>query len=310
MIKGRDVNPTLTQHMDVGLQVEAQLALKLFDLGIHDRAKAEKERLDQLAEQFISRLSEVNDTAASQREQHAVALKAFDELRINHGETYKEEQGTRDRQWEEFTGRTRDEQKNLIDAFEKFMQLKAPVKYWEAKQKKHFWLACGFGALTVISMGVAGAVLYSRLTAPLGRLAGAAPKSPDAASVAPAASTAASSIPPVSTSDAVTLASMLLNWDNLAHLASLLLVTTLVVWYLRLVVRIFLSHLHLEMDAAERTTMVTTYLALVRDGSLAKDNESLKSVLAALFRPTGDGIVKDEGLPAFGLAELLTRPKT
>ena len=66
--------------------------------------------------------------------------------------------------------------------------------------------------------------------------------------------------------------------------------------FIRLLVRIFLSHLHLENDAAERVTMVKTYLALLRDGSLPKDN-SINTVLAALFRPTGDGIVKDEGLP-------------
>lgn len=67
-------------------------------------------------------------------------------------------------------------------------------------------------------------------------------------------------------------------------------------WFIRILVRIFLSNIHLENDAAERVTMAKTYLALIRSNSLSKD-ENIDTVLVALFRPTGDGIVKDEGLP-------------
>jgi hypothetical protein len=48
--------------------------------------------------------------------------------------------------------------------------------------------------------------------------------------------------------------------------------------------------------AEERVTMAQTYLAMIRSESLPK-GENISTVLAALFRPTGDGIVKDEGLP-------------
>jgi hypothetical protein len=74
---------------------------------------------------------------------------------------------------------------------------------------------------------------------------------------------------------------------------------------MRAFVRIFISNLHLENDAAERVTMAKTYLALLRDGSLPKD-DSIGTILAALFRPTGDGIVKDEGLPPTAI-EWLTK---
>lgn len=81
------------------------------------------------------------------------------------------------------------------------------------------------------------------------------------------------------------------------RLGSFILLATLAFWVLRLLVHIFLSNLHLENDAAERVTMVKTYLALIRDGKLAGDGENLKAMLAALFRPTGDGLVRDEGIP-------------
>lgn len=63
--------------------------------------------------------------------------------------------------------------------------------------------------------------------------------------------------------------------------------------------------MHLENDAAERVTMAKTYLALIRDGALPK-GDSITTILAALFRPTGDGIVKDEGLPPTAM-EWLTK---
>jgi hypothetical protein len=76
-------------------------------------------------------------------------------------------------------------------------------------------------------------------------------------------------------------------------------------WFIRLLVRIFLSNIHLENDASERVTMAKTYLALIRDGSF-EGKEHIGTILAALFRPTGDGIVKDEGLPPTAM-EWLTK---
>ncbi len=83
-------------------------------------------------------------------------------------------------------------------------------------------------------------------------------------------------------------------------MGSFILLATLSFWFIRLLVRIFLSNLHLENDAAERVTMAKTYLALIRDGSLP-NGDNISTVLAALFRPTGDGIVKDEGVPPSAL---------
>lgn len=46
------------------------------------------------------------------------------------------------------------------------------------------------------------------------------------------------------------------------------------------------------MDAKERRTMVMSYLALAHKGKA--DSEDRKIILEALFRPTEDGIVKDD----------------
>jgi hypothetical protein len=51
--------------------------------------------------------------------------------------------------------------------------------------------------------------------------------------------------------------------------------------------------------------MVQTYLALIEDGKMTKD-EDRALVLTPLFRPAADGLVKDEGLP-HPMLEMLTR---
>ena len=74
------------------------------------------------------------------------------------------------------------------------------------------------------------------------------------------------------------------------------IIAVLGVWLARIIVRIFLSHLHLETDAKERVTMIQTYLALLREEHALKENER-QVILQTLFRPSATGIVKDDGIP-------------
>ena len=89
------------------------------------------------------------------------------------------------------------------------------------------------------------------------------------------------------------------------RLGMLVLIGLFTVWGVRLIVRMFLSHLHLTTDAAERVVMVRTYLSLLEGEHLAS-SEDRQLILQALFRPASDGIVKDEGLPP-SMFEFLTR---
>ena len=74
----------------------------------------------------------------------------------------------------------------------------------------------------------------------------------------------------------------------------LLAISTIGVWLTRLSAKIFISNLHLKMDAEERTTMFRTYFSLLTEGkALTDDNRQL--ILETLFRPTSTGIVKDDG---------------
>jgi hypothetical protein len=75
---------------------------------------------------------------------------------------------------------------------------------------------------------------------------------------------------------------------------------------LRSVLKLLMSHVHLALDAAERQTMIVSYLALMKKSGIKED--TLEHILGTIFRPTGDGVVKDEAMPISILSEFFRKP--
>jgi len=80
---------------------------------------------------------------------------------------------------------------------------------------------------------------------------------------------------------------------------------TLFLWSMRILVRMMMSEHHLGIDARSRESMAHTYLALLEDGGAATEADRA-IVLAALFRPVTDGLVKDDALPMISPATILS----
>lgn len=70
-------------------------------------------------------------------------------------------------------------------------------------------------------------------------------------------------------------------------------IVALVLWSGRLITKIYLSEQHLRHDAYERKTMTETFMALMAEKVASEEDRHI--VLTALFRPTSDGIVREEG---------------
>jgi hypothetical protein len=157
---------------------------------------------------------------------------------------------------------------NLRKTFREEIALRAPASYWEDKRKGHERMSKITGVLSF--GGIAGAAgVLGWLIHDLLR-----------------------TVVPNTAPEA---------W----RVAMLVLIGLFAVWGVRLVVRMFLSHLHLATDASERVVMARTYLSLIEGDRLAS-KEDRQLILQALFRPTADGIVKDEGIPP-SMLEFLTR---
>lgn len=90
-------------------------------------------------------------------------------------------------------------------------------------------------------------------------------------------------------------------------IGGLLLTSSVLLWVVRMQYRIFLSERHLSLDASEKKAFAETFMAMRQDASVDVANETI--VLTSLFRPTQDGIIKDEagsGLD-FSAAALLAK---
>ncbi|MFC1536620.1 DUF6161 domain-containing protein [Pseudomonadota bacterium] len=81
-------------------------------------------------------------------------------------------------------------------------------------------------------------------------------------------------------------------------------------WPVRLLVRKYLSHLHMEQDASERIVLTQEFLAMSRgddnEEGIKFSSEERLLILNALFRHTQTGIVRDDGSPP-NILDLITR---
>ncbi len=77
---------------------------------------------------------------------------------------------------------------------------------------------------------------------------------------------------------------------------SALTLLTLALWIARLQMKVFISERHLALDARERRAFAQAYIGLINEGdSVTKDAKDQRAlVYAALFRPSSDGMIKEE----------------
>jgi hypothetical protein len=279
--------------------VWALIQVELFDRGIKDRVKSESAALKRLVGDLQTKLTEFQEEERNQAirfdEKHEELIAQATTQQANFDAT----QSAREGAWVSQLDSSKAELAQLQDTYDNFMSLAAPVKFWEAKQKRHrTWMFIS-GAVLVFAMALSGFFLHSEIES-VGRAAAVRQvesaikaerdilKVPTLPSIASPQATSNSGNA-AAVGEAIEIAA---SW----HLGSLILLATLCFWLLRLLVRVFLSNMHLENNASERVTMAKTYLALLRKGRLP-EKEDISMVLAALFRPSGDGIVKDEGVP-------------
>lgn len=160
--------------------------------------------------------------------------------------------------------------KNIEDTFHNKLALQKPIDYWREKKVSHVILAKRFAWVSAIVLVVFGVGLSFLINWAFGSLeANENPK----------------------------------HWQ----VGVTIIAAFFVIWIFRLLIRMLLSHQHLAADAAERVTMVQTYLSLSREGQgVAPEDRSV--ILQQLFKSASDGLVKDDGAPPTVL-EWLSRQK-
>lgn len=232
------------------------------------RKQAAEQSFEQLRVKAETLLGEKSTACDALHRDYAALVESTQTAAQEHQSRFAGDQTQRAEDFEKLVSEHKQEMENLRKTFREEIALRAPATYWDDKRQKHERLSKVIGAVSFgsIALSVLG---LGWLIHDLLRTA-----QPNAAPEA---------------------------W----RLAMVVLIGLFAVWGVRLVVRMFLSHLHLATDAAERVVMARTYLSLLEGDRLAS-KEDRQLILQALFRPASDGIVKDEGVP-FSLAEVLTR---
>ncbi|MDX0457427.1 hypothetical protein GOC72_28930 [Sinorhizobium medicae] len=158
--------------------------------------------------------------------------------------------------------------------YKEHMRLKGPVEYWSSKAAEHRQSARTYRLILMWFSGAAGATLVIALYFIASHAIEIATKDK----------------PPAVYLVLVTLG---------------IVMSTIVFWAARILTRLFLSEHHLAIDADERAIMTQTYLALTAEGQATESERAI--VLGSLFRPTADGIVKDDAAPDISPASLLSK---
>lgn len=152
--------------------------------------------------------------------------------------------------------------KNLKDTYETHMQLHGPLTYWRGKRKEHrdqIAILRKWG----IRSGIVGFIVLlitAWLVLPENHPSGTIP------------------------------------WRQIGYFV---LTSTFVLWIVKLLVKLLLSHIHLYADAKEREVMISTFMALIRRPESAQNlkREDIAIVLAPIFKPSTTGVIKDDGGP-------------
>lgn len=247
--------------------------------GILDRyelpAALREERLEAASQAFeqlrANTASVVGEKTAAIEALHRDYAELSSEIRSARETQQNEFAAAQQQRSERFQGLLTTHERTMDDLKETFnekMALRAPTEYWRSKEEHHKRMS-----------KVAGGVAFGGMLFAAGGLAWIL-------------SSLLASTPPGSGPD---------SW----RLALVGLIGLFSVWAIRLVVRSYLSNLHLAGDAAERRVMIQTYLSLLEDGAAVGDQDR-QLILQALFRPASDGIVKDEGVPP-SMVDFLTR---
>lgn len=234
---------------------------------VHKSLKNQTQRLDQLLGNAARKTREAEE-ASRQSLEH----ERFEMVRLRRSIVRHARESLRKRRAEVSASIERLEQTRTT--YKELMSLKAPVDYWREKSATHKKEAEKYRGL-MLHWGkyVVGAVLGSLLVIAALSFAFAQADKP-----APA---------------------------YLILVTIGVVITTMAFWVARLVIRLYLSEHHLSIDAEERAVMVMTYLALLEKGAASEAERAL--ILAPLFRPSSDGIVKDDAAPEFSPAALLSR---
>ncbi|KAF0173854.1 MAG: hypothetical protein FD161_3722 [Limisphaerales bacterium] len=247
-------------HMNQSyLKQEAEFAAFCFQEGLANRADAE-----------ISALKQAEAEWQESRRIHGEEMKALKGEAAEWGEkqgallnAFREDTKTLKGGFDTMMKDADGDLARIKATYDRKLALHAPVLYWRAKSFRHGRAATQIGRWTLSAVVASTALLmwvaYEFLVSPIH-------KQP--------------------------------NWKpELGNFFAVVLIGSVLVWLMRELVKLWLSEVHLRHDAQFRIALLRTYLSLLK-GEKGIGDKDQSALVAALYRPTPDGVVKEDTTPA------------
>jgi hypothetical protein len=261
------------------LLLSSTIEAAFVDKGLISNIEEERQALNSLKEEYSTIFENDRIKLEALNVSSTDLKRAIEELHKQQIDTYNERLSQMNLEFAELKTNSLKELEAVRQTYDQKLALQSSISYWGSKVKNHKWMSIGFG-LSALAGGIAiGSFTFSQLHSFLGTLTDILKGN---------------------------------NPDTTKLLIGYSVATAIPVflgfWGLKLLVRIFLSHVHLFTDAKERTTMIQTYLALLREGNGLADGDK-KIILETLFRPSSTGIIKDDGVPQHPIVEIFKNYK-
>lgn len=262
-IKGVSINTTNKRY--------GEFSAYLFDNGIQPDFETEKNQYQSFYEEIVQQKDEILKELLDIREENKSLNKTIKEQNENWESTFTVQKEYVAKRFDDEFDRHKSKMTESEEFYEKKLAVKSAVNYWSDKAKSHKRNSYIFGAIggTLMIITFIGIISLGKyiINLDLTDVNGIGRK-------------------------VLTETGALQLWVY----GFFIVCMTLIIWFIRLIVKVFLSNLHLLSDAKERETMIQTYLAFEREENTLKETDR-DLILPSIFRITTNGFIKEDSTP-------------
>lgn len=219
-------------------------------------ANSEKSALDKLSGEYRNKFQDIVQETKGKLKELSDSSNNYVGQIAQQKADFDKEQKTRDDDLKKALDGFKKEMESIAKSFRLDLALDAPVQYWNSRAKSHFRRAVGFATLLIFLSASTVYLVKNHLIKIL---------QPNF---------------------------KLESWQ----IGTLAICAFLGIWVIRIVVRLFLSNVHLHTDAQQRGVMTQAYLALLENPKAITQPDQ-RIILEILFRPASTGIVRDDAAP-------------
>lgn len=266
-------------NLVVPLISEATAKKILFDTGRITNIDSEKASLTLIKEEFGDLISQgeddLNDIRESyQKEKESIQhrqQRARQQVRINI------------KRFRKFMQISKHNMKDFEDFYEKKLAMDSAVKYWTDQKIKSYKISAILAAAIII-ISICGISYLFGISEIIGH-----------------------NLLDINNTQIKNTALDTIHYLPILHFA---IISTFLIWFMRIIVKIFLSKLHSAEVAGEREMFIKSYLALLNEhkDSIVDDNDR-QLILQSIFRPSNDGFIAEEGPKITDIINLVSKSR-